>query len=89
MQHDEMFERLCKPSFDNIKETQAEILHVLKGKDGDPGLCEQVRDQAKRINDLEQTRGTARKAVIFVVCAFVLQSIASAWGLLSKIWHVN
>ncbi len=89
MTHDEIFEKFCKPALEALSKKQDETIDILKGKDGEPGLCEQVREQDKRIGDLEQTRTAGRKAVIFVVCAFVAEMAVSLWGHISSFFNLG
>ncbi len=46
----------------------------------------QLRDVGQRVTDLETTRKTARKAVIFVVGAIALQFVADAWGFITGLF---
>lgn len=47
MTEEERYEQICKPWMDRMeketKETTHEILSILKGKNGDPGLVDNVR----------------------------------------------
>ena len=86
MEHDEIYDRLCKPEFTEIKADQKKIIGILKGENGEPGLCEHVRDVGQRVESLEQTKKTAFAAGIFVLGALVLQLIANAWGFISNLF---
>lgn len=64
----QMYEIVCKERFDDMKELQQETLRILKGKNSDPGLVDDVRALKK-----------AHKRIvgggIFILCAFALQIV--------------
>jgi len=48
MDEQERFSEICKPCFDELKRGNAEIIQLLKGKNGDPGLLDDVRQLKSR-----------------------------------------
>jgi len=68
----EMYELICNKRFDTLEGMQKQVLDILKGKNGDAGLCEQVRDNTK-------ARKQFGKALIFIVAAVSLKIIHSAY----------
>lgn len=46
------YDRICRPNFEELKTDVKKILMILQGN-GDVGLCEKVRIQAKEITDLK------------------------------------
>lgn len=84
MEHDDIYERLCKPEFSDIKTDQKKIIAILKGEDGEPGLCEHVRDVGQRVTDLEKAKKTVLAGAIFVIGAICLQFISDGWGFISS-----
>jgi len=69
---DKMYELICKERFDKIEETlkenHKETMSALKGTNGNPGLCEKVRNLEKRWKYIFA-------AVIFLVANLCLQVI--------------
>ena len=45
---EKMYRLICKERFDNIDKSQQEIISLLRGKNGDPGLLDDVRDLKRR-----------------------------------------
>ena len=45
--HKDFFGMVCGPKLDGLEAGQARIIDILKGKDGDPGLCDDVRNMKK------------------------------------------
>ena len=69
----EMYKNFCKARFDTIEKTQQrnheELMDILKGKNGDPGLIDNVRDNTK-------LRNLVGKMTWLFLSAFVVQSVA-------------
>lgn len=55
MQHKEFYETFCKPQFSQIGKDVKTILNILKGKNGEPGLCDEVRE-LKKIHTKQKER---------------------------------
>ncbi len=45
--HKEFFGMVCGPKLDGLEAGQGRIIDILKGKNGDPGLCDDVRNIKK------------------------------------------
>jgi len=70
MDENERYTEVCKPAFDRIEAHTSEILRVLKGQDGAPGLIDEVRD-------LKKFRNRIIGAFVFVFSAIFIQ--VGAW----------
>lgn len=46
--HEKMYELICAKRFDSIDEKQDRMLDILRGKNGDPGLIDDVRTLKSR-----------------------------------------
>jgi len=44
---EKFYNQWCKPQFEDIQSSQKEILRLLRGKNGDPGLIDDVRDNTR------------------------------------------
>lgn len=60
-----------KESFDKFERKIDEILNILKGKEGEPGLCEKQREIEKRIIVLEEKPVRARTIIAWTIGVFV------------------
>ena len=80
MDEQERFDEICKPCFDELKKGNAEIIALLKGKNGDPGLLDDMRIMKKVV------RGVIA-AGVFIVCGFGIQIIHSAWGWITSLFQ--
>lgn len=69
---DNLYSLICESRFDKIDETQKEIISLLRGRNGNPGILDDVRNLKKWH---KATIGFA----LFVGSAFVLQVIGEAW----------
>ena len=67
-----MYPMICEPRFDKIDAKQEEILTVLKGRNGDPGVLDDVRN-------LKKWHKATLGFVIFIGSAFTLQVIRDVW----------
>lgn len=47
MEHDEIYDEICKPKLDSMEGKIDTILTVLKGDNGNPGICERLRNLEK------------------------------------------
>jgi len=65
---DDMYGLVCKERFDKMEGMQEETLRILRGKNGDPGLVDEVR-ALKKANKIIWGGGA------FVLCAVVMQTI--------------
>jgi len=69
---DKMYELICKERFDKIeevmRENHKETVGILKGKNGDSGLCEEVRTLKRRWYYIGA-------ATLFLVANLCLQAI--------------
>ncbi len=45
--HKVFFGMVCEPKLDGLEAGQARIIDILRGKNGDPGLCDDVRNIKK------------------------------------------
>lgn len=45
--HKDFFNMVCEPKLDGLKTGQARIIDILKGKNGEAGLCDDVRNIKK------------------------------------------
>lgn len=67
---EEMYGIVCKERFDKIENMQEETLRILRGKNSDPGLVDDVRD-------LKKTYKRVVGGGIFILCTVFLQIIRS------------
>ena len=44
----DFFNKFCKSEFNAIKNGQKEVIDILKGTNGAPGLCERIRNLERR-----------------------------------------
>ena len=58
-EHDEFYKTFCQPQFGKLFEKIDDIHSLLKGKNGDPGMCDDIRD-LKQIQT-EANEATKRK----------------------------
>lgn len=47
MTEEEQYDKICKHEFTEIRTDLKTVLNILKGNNGDPGLCERVRENTK------------------------------------------
>lgn len=66
-----MYDRICRPNFDEIKLGQKEILGLLRGKNGDPGLLDDVRTLKARWKVIYGTAAIVAVAAVKAVIAWV------------------
>lgn len=69
---DTMYPMICEPRFDKIDQKQEEIIGLLRGYNGNPGILEDVRI-------LKKWHKAAIGFAIFLGSAFVLQVIGTVW----------
>ena len=69
---EKMYELICKDRFDKMEELQHETIGLLRGKNGDPGVLDDVRA-------LKNAHRKIVATVIFVASAFLLQAIHATW----------
>jgi len=77
--HNDFYRTFCKPQFEAIDEKLSALVDVLKGKDGEPGLCDHVRamreenvKKSKQKNWLTRTFiGAVIVQILFVVREFI------------------
>ncbi len=60
-----------KESFDKFERKIDEILNILKGKEGEPGLCEKQRFVENRIAALEEKPTKTRTILAWAIGAIV------------------
>lgn len=70
-----MYEMVCKPNFNEIKESQKEIIGLLRGKNGDPGLLDDVRTLKARWKVIYGTAAIAGVAALKAVIAWITEVI--------------
>lgn len=76
MEENERYDEVCKPAFERMEKAQQrgnegteEILRILKGQNGNPGLLDEVRD-------LKRFRRGIVGAFCFVLTVLFVQGIA-------------
>ena len=74
MDEQERFNEICKPRFDEMISGQKEIINLLRGKNGDPGLLDDVRQLKSRWKSIFAAIG-----ILFT--AIIAQTIHWVWGL--------
>jgi len=74
MDEQERFNEICKPRFDELVKGNREIIELLKGKNGDPGLLDDVRQLKSRWRSIFAAIG-----ILFT--AIIAQTIHWVWGL--------
>jgi hypothetical protein len=74
----EMYGIICKDRFDKLEALHKETLDLLRGKDGDPGVLDDMRAMKRGYR-------IVGSGVLFVIGAVVIQAVASLWGWLTKI----
>jgi len=74
VQNDEkMYRLICKERFDHIDKSQQEIISLLKGKNGDPGLLDDVRDLKRRWTLIFAVVGILATVMITQLVQWLLQ----------------
>ena len=68
MNEQERYSEICKPAFDGLKADTQEILKILKGRNGDPGLLDEVRE-------LKQLRKTILGGFLFLFTTLFVQAM--------------
>ncbi len=87
MTEDERYVQVCKPSFDNLNGKVDEVLRMLKGQDGDAGMCERVRtveraiipDLGPRLERVERFQKGIIWPFVAVVGAILAQAVRWLW----------
>ena len=74
MNEQERFNEICKPCFDELKQGNAEILRLLRGRNGDPGLLDDVRQLKSRWK-------TIFAAIGVLFSAIAVQFVHWVWGI--------
>jgi len=69
----DIYELVCRPQFEGLKSGQKEIISLLRGRNGDPGVVDDVRD-------LKRTNKAVVGAVIFLLCVLATQAITWGWN---------
>lgn len=64
----EIYEMICKDKFDELKEMHAETQRILRGRDSEPGLVDDVRGLKKAYKRM-------MAGGLFILAAIVVQSI--------------
>jgi hypothetical protein len=72
-EHKEFYELVCQPTLNTHGRKLDQILNILSGKNGDAGLCEQVRE-------LQRIYKRVGAAVVFIIVALVLEFVSWGWG---------
>jgi len=68
---DKMYHLICKERFDKIDSKQDEVLGLLRGKNGDPGLLDDVRTLKNRWKVIYGTAGAVALIVLRTVIVWV------------------
>ena len=66
--NEKLYEMVCKDRFDSLDSGQKDIMSLLRGKNGNPGLVDDVRG-------LKKFNKYAVGAVAFLVCTGIAQFI--------------
>jgi len=81
MNEQERYNEVCKPAIDRLEvainqsnDTSDEILRILKGRNGDPGLLDEMRDMKRFRNGILGTLG-------FILAAMFTQMVQWVRGL--------
>ena len=84
MEEQERYTEVCKPAFDRLEteiarsnKTSDEILRILKGRNGDPGLLDEMRDMKRFRNGILGTLG-------FILATLFTQAVLWFKDLLSN-----
>ncbi len=98
MTDNERFEEICKPAFaanekshERIEAGIQDILGILKGSNGDPGICERLRDVEKailpdlmpRLEKVEQFQKGILGSIVVIGGAILTEIGAWIWGRIS------
>ena len=67
-----LYELVCKRRFDNVEGDTKEIIRLLRGRNGDPGLIDDVRD-------LKKARMAVAGVLMFVVTVLGVQGLNWLW----------
>ena len=69
-----MYDTVCKDRFDKLDKHNEDMLSILKGKNGDPGVLDQIRE-------VKKFHRSIAKFTIFIGAAVLMQLIhgASTW----------
>ena len=83
MTEDERYENVCKPWMvrmeNELTTNLSEILRLLRGKNGDPGLIDDVRN-------IKEARAKWERLTWIVVTAVVIQVAVLVFGVVSTIF---
>ena len=71
-QHREFYQTFCKPQFEDIGKKIGTVIDILKGANGEPGLCDNVRD-LKHIHKVQKEKTMWLKRIF--VGAVIVQII--------------
>jgi hypothetical protein len=79
-----MYEKVCKDRFDKLESLHNETIGLLRGRNGDPGLLDDMRTIKDKYAALMRKYKTVRAAVFFVLGGATLELISLAAHYLSK-----
>ena len=68
-----MYETICKERFDELSGGQKEVINLLRGHNGDPGLLDDIRA-------IKKAYRLVAGAVVFIICIVAAQCIESIWA---------
>lgn len=82
-EHQDFYTTFCQPQFRTIDKKLQKVLDVLKGENGDPGLCDEVR--SLRIIHENKTKHLSWLTKTFIG-AIIVQMLIILQEVLAKIW---
>jgi hypothetical protein len=71
--HKEFYDMVCKEAIDGLKDGQETIIDILKGKNGAPGLCDDVRG-------LKKTYRNVMAVGVFILTILGAEVITWLWS---------
>lgn len=71
-EHNKFYAMVCEKPLSDLKKGQGQIIDILKGKNGDPGLCDHVRTLQKAYKGLIAAVGV-------LLTILTIQGVSWAW----------
>ena len=72
MDEQERFNEICKPCFDELKAGNKEILEILKGRNGNAGMLDDVRQLKSRWKSIFTAIGVLFTALVIQILAWIV-----------------
>jgi len=67
----EFYKTICQPQFEDINGKAQTVIDILKGKNGEPGLCEEVRDIYHEVKELKKIHNDKVKKKSWLTKTFI------------------